>query len=96
MNDDFTPPSEESQTLLKTNWRRLHDYGMSWDFYRALCVEHGEPDPGPLAPPEPTPKMAELEARIAKLEEGHYTKLARAVVKAAGAERPKFKGVSPI
>ena len=34
------------------DWRLLYDYPMSWSFWRALCVQHGEPDPGPDRLPE--------------------------------------------
>ena len=43
-----------------TNWRDDFDYAMSWDFYRALCVEHGERDPGPCEPP-PLPDPGPLD-----------------------------------
>ena len=90
----------ETQTEAKANWRDAHDYTMSWACYRALCIEHGEPDPGPLEP-QPDPRIAELEARIAKLEEEHYIKLAAAVMqtatmKAPAAKPPKFKGIQKI
>jgi len=80
------------------DWRDDHDYPMSWDCYRALCYAHGERDPGPLEPPESDPKITELEARVSKLEEEHYIKLATAVMKAPVAKetKPKFKGVQPI
>ena len=52
---------------MSENWRDLYDYPMSWTFWRGLCVDHGEPDPGPDRPSEYEPER--LAQRITALEE---------------------------
>jgi len=51
----------------RLSWRDAYDFPMSWDWWRAVCVEHGEPDPGPAEPPEHS--LCELNERLALLEE---------------------------
>jgi len=85
----FTINTDSGDSQL--NWRDAHDYAMSWDCYRALCIDHGEPDPGPLESPEPNPKISELEARVSKLEEERDVRLANRAIKIA--QPKKFKGV---
>jgi hypothetical protein len=41
-------------------WKDAFDYSMSWNTWRSLCVEHGEPDPGPDRPAQDTP----IEVRV--------------------------------
>jgi uncharacterized Zn finger protein (UPF0148 family) len=42
----------------------LFDYPVSWNTHRAMCLDHGKPDPGACdVPPEP-----EIEQRVTVLE----------------------------
>ncbi|MDD5220256.1 MAG: hypothetical protein PHV11_06805 [Candidatus Bipolaricaulis sp.] len=52
------------------NWRELFDYPVSHDYYRALCVDHGEPDPGPCEAPEGEPVVIpqEINDRMDRLQ----------------------------
>lgn len=61
----------------------LHDYPISWDWHRGLCYEFGLPDPGPSKISGDTLQMAEVQNRLAALEE--------AVLKPSPAELRQYK-----
>lgn len=68
-----------------TNWRDDYDFPMSWDFWRAICIEHGF-DPGDNELPEESviqpewtnrqwDKVQQLESEVVGWREKHATTL---------------------